>query len=162
MPSLRGRVPATPSALIAAVAAAVALYSAWHSGGHVWRGFSSDYRTYSAYTDLERRHAPLDKIPFPADVFDFYAEHLERGDRIYFQVEPVPFGNYLHLPGIVAAVGHFYLLPAVQVSDPRDATVVVSFRQDPKALGLRYSDQARYGSRPIYVSRIAVSRIRAP
>jgi hypothetical protein len=141
--------------LLAAVATAVALYSAWHSGGHVWRGFGADYRTYSAYSDLERRHAPLDRIPLPSDVFDFYAEQLERGDRIYFQVEPVPFGNYLDLPGIIAAAGDFYLLPAVQVTDPRDATVVLSFRQDPKALGLRYSNQARYGSQSIYVSRIA-------
>jgi hypothetical protein len=155
MRSLRGRFPATPSTSIAALAAGVALYSAWHSGGHVWRQFSADYRTYSAYTAVERRHAPLEKIPLPSDVFDFYAEHVKRGDRIYFQVEPVPFGNYLDLPGIIAAAGRFYLLPAVQVTDLRKATVVVSFREDPKRLHLRFVDQAQYGSRPIFVSRVS-------
>ena len=140
---------------IAAAAAGVALYSAWHSGGHVWRGFSADYRTYAAYSNLQRQHAPIDKLGLPSDVFDFYAEHLRRGDRIYYQVEPVAFGNYLDLPGLVAAAGDFYLLPAVQVTDPRDATVVVSFRQDPARLHLRYVEQAQYGSRPVYVSRLA-------
>ena len=135
--------------------AGVALYSAWHSGGHVWRGFSADYRTYAAYSDLQRRHAPLDKLGLPNGVFDCYAQHLERGDRIFFQVEPVAFGNYLDLPSIIAAAGDFYLLPAVQVTNPRDATVVVSFRQDPARLPLRYVEQAQYGPRPVYVSRIA-------
>jgi hypothetical protein len=137
------------------VAAGVALYSAWHSGGHVWRGFSNDYRTYAAYSDVERRHAPLVQIDLPTDVFDFYAEHLERGDRIFFQVEQIPFGNYLDLPGIVGAAGRFYLLPAVQVTDPGQATVVVTFREDPNRLGLRYAQQFQFLGESIYVSRVA-------
>jgi hypothetical protein len=153
MRSLRGRAHA--ASWIAAAAAAVALYSAWHSGGHVWRRFSVDYRTYSAYTDLQRQHAPIDKTGLPSDVFDFYAEHLERGDRIYFQVQKVPFGNYLDLPGIIAATGRFYLLPAVQVTSLARATVVVSFNESPRLLHLRFARQAQYGARPIYVSRLA-------
>jgi hypothetical protein len=153
MRSLRGRAHA--ASWIAAAAAAVALYSAWHSGGHVWRRFSADYRTYSAYTGLERQHAPIDKTGLPSDVFDFYAEHLERGDRIYFQVQKVPFGNYLDLPGIIAATGRFYLLPAVQVTSLPRATVVVSFNENPQLLHLRFVRQAEYGARPIYVSRLA-------
>jgi hypothetical protein len=155
MRSLPGRFPATPSTWIAAVAAAVALYSAWHSGGHVWRRLSADYRTYAAYSDLQRQHAPLDKIPLPSNIFDFYAEHLQRGDRIYFQVQPGPFGNYLDLPGIIAAAGNFYLLPAVQVTDLRRATVVVSFNESPGRLHLHFAQQAQYGPRLIYVSRLA-------
>jgi hypothetical protein len=149
------RFAATPSRWIAAVAVGVALYSAWHSGGHVWRRFSADYRTYAADTSLQRQHAPLDESGLPSDVFDFYAEHLHRGDRVYFQVLPVPFGNYLDLPGIIAAAGRFYLLPAVQVTDLRRATVVVSFRESPKKLHLHFTSQAEYGHRPIYVSRLA-------
>jgi hypothetical protein len=152
---MRGRLPATPSTWIAAVAVAVALYSAWHSGGHVWRRFSADYRSYAAYTDLERTHAPLDKTGLPSDVFDFYAEHLHRGDRIYFQVQKAPFGNYLDLPGIIAAAGRFYLLPAVQVTSLRRATVVVSFDESPKLLHVPLASEAEYGSRPIYVARLA-------
>ena len=154
MLSLRGWLPATLSAWFAAVAVGVGLYSAWHSGGHVWRRLNADYRTYAAYTGIQRQHTPLDKTGLPNDVFDFYAEHLRRGDRIYFQVLPVPFGNYLDLPGIIAAAGRFYLLPAVQVTDPRRATVVVSYRQNPKRLHLRFVAQAQYGKRPIYVSRL--------
>src|SRR5579864_7187843 len=112
---------------IAAVAAGVGLYSAWHSGGHVWRLLSSEYRLYRAYSDRQRLHAPLDGVSLPSEVFDFYSTHLHRGDRIYFQVRSAPFGNYLDLPGIVAAAGRFYLLPALQVSDPRRATVILSW-----------------------------------
>jgi len=155
MLSLRGRLPATSSRWIAAVAVGVAFYSAWHSGGHVWRGFSHDYRTYAAYTSIQRQHAPIDMVGLPSDVFDFYAEHLERGDRIYYQVKRAPFGNYLDLPGIIAAAGNFYLLPAVQVTSLRRATVVVSFDANPKLLHLRFAEQAQYQSRPVYVSRIA-------
>jgi hypothetical protein len=155
MLSLRGRFPVASSTWIVAVAVAVALYSAWHSGGHVWRRFSADYRTYAAYTGIQRQHAPLDKVGLPSDVFDFYAEHLQRGDRIYFQVQKVPFGNYLDLPGIIAAAGRFYLLPAVQVTSLRRATVVVSYNEDPKLLHVRFSEKAEYGARPIYVSRLA-------
>jgi hypothetical protein len=151
----RGRLPATRSAWIVAVAVAVALYSAWSSGGHVWRRFSADYRTYSAYSSAQRVHAPLDRFGLPSDVFDFYAEHLRRGDRVFFQVRKVPFGNYLDLPGAVAAAGRFYLLPAVQVTSLPRATVVVSFDANPSALPVRYVQQAQYGRRQVYVSRLA-------
>jgi hypothetical protein len=140
---------------ISAIVAAVGLYSAWHAGGHVWRSSSSVYRTYAGYTGLQRQHAPIDGIPLPSEVFDFYAAHVRRGDRIYFQVVREPFGNYLDLPGIVAATGRFYLLPAVQVTDPRRATVVLSWRADPRRLHLRYATQARLGAKPFIVSRVA-------
>ena len=124
-------------------------------GQPVWRAASADYRTYAGYTGLQRRHAPIAGIPLPTDVFDFYAAHVRRGDRIYFQVVREPFGNYLDLPGIVAATGRFYLLPAVQVTDPRKATVVLSWRADPRRLHLRYATQARLGAKPFFASRVA-------
>ena len=63
MRSALRRLPA-PSSVVAALASAVALYSAWHSGGHVWRQLNSEYRTYAAYTPTERRHsAPVVCLP---------------------------------------------------------------------------------------------------
>ena len=81
LPSVRA-VPVAPTgrvlpAAVVGVATVVALASAWHSGGHVWRRLDSGYRTYSAYTSTQRRHAPIDAIPLRSDVFDFYADHLE-------------------------------------------------------------------------------------
>ena len=90
----------------------------------------------------------------PADVFDFYADHLKPGDRFYLQVQPGGFGQFFDLPGIFGALGRFYFLPAVQVDDVHRATVVLSYHADPGELGLHFPTQVRAGEQPIYVSRI--------
>ena len=36
----------------------------------MWRGFSHDYKTYSAYNDIQRRHAPIDTCQDDADCMD--------------------------------------------------------------------------------------------
>lgn len=141
-------------AAVVGVATVVALASAWHSGGHVWRRLDSGYRTYSAYTPAQRRHAPIDAIPLPSDVFDFYADHLEPRDRVYFLVLRSGFGQFFTLQQIVAATGRFYLLPAVQVKNLRDATVVVTYDRDPSTLPVRFLTEAQAGQQPIYVARI--------
>ena len=79
---------------------------------------------------------------------------MGRGDRIYFQVKPSGFGRFFDLPSIVAAVGRFYLLPAVQVPDLREATVVLSYFADPSLLHIHFPIQSRAGLQPIFVSRI--------
>jgi hypothetical protein len=154
MRSLPGRVLAALPASIAALATAVALYSAWHSGGYMWRWLDSSYHTYASYSDLQRQHAPLDHIPLPSQVFDFYAANLERGDRIYFYVMPSGFSPDFDVPAIVALAGRFYLLPAVEAADLRTATVVVSFNRDPALLHVHFLTEARAGEQQIYVSRL--------
>jgi hypothetical protein len=133
---------------------ALALYSAWHSGGHVWHRLAHDRQEYAAYSESQRAHAAIDKVGLESGVFDFYKEHLVRGDRIYFQVAPGGFGEFYDLPGIVAALGRYYLLPAVQVPDLKDATVVVSLNADPGTLGVRFVTQSRAGQQLIFVSRL--------
>jgi hypothetical protein len=150
----RARTAVLPATLVA-VATVIALYSAWHSGRHMWRRLHSDYRTYSAYTDLQRRRSPLDAIPLPSDVFDFYAAHLRPGDRFYLDVKEGGYGIF-DLPTIFAFAGQFYLLPAVEVPDVRDATVVVSYYRDPGLLHVHFLTQVEAGLQPIFVSRIRV------
>jgi hypothetical protein len=141
-------------AAVAVVATVVALYSSWHSGGHVWRRLDGDYGIYSAYTDVQRRHAVLDKLPLPSDVFDFYAHYVGRGDRIYYQVLPSGFGEFCDLRTCVSEVGDYYLLPAVEVPDLRHATVVISYFADPALLKIHFPVQVRAGLNPFVVSRI--------
>jgi hypothetical protein len=136
------------------VTTVLALLSVWHSGGHVWRRLAADHRTYAAYTDAQRRQAPATMMPLPGDVFDFYADRVRRGDRIYFQVMRSGFGRYFDLGHAVASIGRFYLLPAAQVTDAPRASVVLSYYADPAALGLRFVTQSQAGQQPIYVSRI--------
>jgi hypothetical protein len=138
---------------IAGAATVLALVSAWHSGRHMWHRLDQDYRTYSGYTDLQRRHAPLSVLELDGAVFDWYAKYVGPGDRVYYQVLPSGLGT-MDLPTAVKFAGSFYLLPAVQVTDPKQATVVVSFMADPKFLGLHFITQRRSGLQPIFVSRV--------
>jgi hypothetical protein len=149
-----GRISAALPVAVVALATAVALDSAWQSGGHVWRRLTGDYRSYAAYTDLQRRHAVLDKIPLPSDVFDFYAAHLLRGDRIYYQVLPSGYGRFCDLRTCIAQAGNFYLLPSVQSPDLRSATVVISYYADPSRLHRHFPLQVQAGLQPIFVSRL--------
>src|SRR5205085_1360905 len=71
----------------AAVLTLVALVSAWHTGRHVWRHLAAERGTYAAYSDADRRRAPLGQLELPGDTFDWYASLLLHGDRAYYQVE---------------------------------------------------------------------------
>jgi len=62
---------------------ALALVSAWHSGRHMWRLLGAEQRMYGAYSDADRRRAPLTTLELPGDVFDWYASLLVHRDRAY-------------------------------------------------------------------------------
>jgi hypothetical protein len=132
---------------------ALALYSAWHSGGHTWNRLAAERREFAAYTEAQRAHAVIDEVGLKSDVFDFFRDRLVRGDRMYFDVAPGGYGEFFDLPGIVAALGEYYLLPAAHVAGLKDATVVLSFNADPARLGVRFLTQDRAGEQLIFVSR---------
>jgi hypothetical protein len=144
----------SPATVLAALATVVALASALHSGPHMWRALEREGKIYGRYTDTERRHAPVEALDLPPDFFDFYRDYVGKGDRIYFQVRESGFSQFYDLPEAVRLVGHYYLLPAVDAVELDDATVVVTFFDDPKLLRVRYVTQQQAGLQPIYVSRI--------
>jgi hypothetical protein len=137
----------------AGVATVVALLSVWDSADSTWRRLADDRETYSAYSAGERLAAPANEAGFAGDVFERLALRVGRGDRVYYQVPRVRFGT-LDLHDTVAALGRFYLLPAVEATDLDDATVVVSYDADPAGLGRRYLEQHQYGP-GIFLSRLA-------
>jgi hypothetical protein len=139
---------------VVVVLTAVALYSAWHSGGHMWRRLADDRAKYAAYTEYDRAHAVMMALPLDPGPFDFYRDRLVRGDRVYFDVAPGGYGEFFTLPEIVAAVGRYYLLPAVEVPRLKDATVVVSWNADPAKLGVHFVTQSQAGVQLIFVSRL--------
>ena len=79
---------------------------------------------------------------------------LAKGDRIYFQVQQSGFSSFMDLPTAVETAGRYYLLPAVQVTDLRKATVVVSWLADPGLLHVHFVTQKRLGLQLMFVSRI--------
>jgi len=148
---LRRPAPATALAVLATV---VALGSALHSGRHVWHHLVVQHRVYAAYTDTQREHAPIDGLGLPSDIFDFYRQYVVPGDRVYFQVRESGFSRFLDYQTAFRYVGRYYLAPALEATDLKDATVVVTYFEDPNELHVRYLTQQRAGLQPIYVSRI--------
>jgi hypothetical protein len=143
------------SGACAAAAVLAALWSAWHPFNHMRRLLGHEAATYERLTADDRRRAPVAAIGLDGQMFDFYDSLLSRGDRVYFQVRPGGFSSDYDLPTIIAALGRFYFLPAVQTSDPADATVVVSYFEDPAELHLKFLTQVRAGLQPLWVSRVA-------
>jgi hypothetical protein len=141
------------SALIAA-ATVLALVSAWHSGRHMWRLLEREYVGYRTYSAVDRLHAPLLGLGVDPNVFDWYAQYLAPGDRVYYQVLQTPLSSFLDLPKAVSMGGAFYLLPTVAVGDVRKATVVVSYLADPGLLHVHFITQDRAGLQLMFVSRI--------
>jgi hypothetical protein len=121
----------------------------------IWDHLTSERRGDEALTPQERERAPLAAIPLAAEIFDYYAAFLRPGDRVYFHVLESGFSDFADLPTLVATAGRFWLLPAVQVTNLEDATVVVSWERDPGELGIEFSEQHRAGQQLFFVSRIA-------
>jgi hypothetical protein len=132
----------------------LALLTAWHSLNHMRHLLGRERASYASLTPDERRRSPVAAVGLDGQIFDFYASLLSKGDRVYFQVMPGGFSGDYDLPTIVQALGRFYLLPAVQTTDLKDATVVVSYFEDPALLRTRFITQVRAGLQPLWVSRI--------
>jgi hypothetical protein len=93
-------------------------------------------------------------IPVPMKMFDFYRRNMRRDERFYVQAPAEAFGEFADKQTIVRNVARYYLLPAIEVARPEDATVVVSYDSDPGLLPLTYSEQIRAGLQLIFVSRV--------
>jgi hypothetical protein len=144
---------ALTSLLGAAVVAALG-WSAVRDVPHSWRLLRGQYEQYHGYSRVERDQAFIDKIPAPANIFDYWRSWLRSGDRYWIQIPYEAFSATGDKKYIVRTVSHLYLLPATEATSLRDANVVLSWDADPTALGLRYSEQHRLGLQLIFVSRI--------
>jgi len=140
------RAAAALSTLLALAAAATAAPGTWDRLG-------ADARTYEGLSAKQREAAASEAAGFGPTLFDLLSRNVRRDDRIFFQVPHVPYGT-LDLHDSVAALGRFYLLPAVQVSSPSAATVVISYRADPSTLPLHVWSQIRIGEE-IIITRLA-------
>jgi hypothetical protein len=130
----------------------LALASVWHAAAPTWRKLNADYRAFSAYSELQRDGAASANAGFNPELFAALASSIDDDDRVYFQVPRRPYGT-LDLHDTFAALGRYYLAPAVEVTDPDDATVVVSYEADPADLGREILLQRQLGPR-IFVSRL--------
>lgn len=142
---MAARASAAPT-LFAVAAAVAAIVSAIHSGTSVRDRLDSERATYAGMSSARRAGVPLAGIGVPGDVFAFYARYVAPGDRVYLQVGA--------RSAAFAAAASFELLPATVTTALTDATVVLSYDEDPSLLHTAFVTQRRDGSRDIYVSRI--------
>jgi hypothetical protein len=122
---------------------------------HSLRVLDSEHRRFAGMTDAERDQAFGLLIPTRMDIFDFYRRLIRPDDRFFVQVEDEAFGRFAGKATVVRSVARYYLAPAIEVEDPDDATVVLSYDTDPALLELKYSEQVRAGLQLLFVSRIA-------
>ena len=141
-------------ASLGGLALLLAITSAVRAGPHAWRTLGAEHRSYAGYTSVEDRRAFLASLEVDSQAFDFFRSHLRKGDRFFLQV-PLGTDENIDELGAAEAASSFYLLPAVRTTDPRAATVVLSYQADPRTLGIRFARLVRDGRRPYVVSRPA-------
>jgi hypothetical protein len=122
---------------------------------HSWRFMRTQHAAFAGYSATQREQSYGAQLPLPMNLFDFYRQYLQPGDRYYAQVQNGAFGRFIDKKTAVRTVGRLYLLPAIEVPDLRHADVVISWESDPGLLHLRYLEQARLGLQLMFVSRIA-------
>jgi hypothetical protein len=141
---------------LAGLLAVTALASTIKSYPESWRFLHREHAQFSGYTAQDRLEAAAYANGIPIDAFNFFRAHLRRGD-LYFVSAPA---SASFTPGVdrsatLQTFGRYYLLPAIAVTTPDQATVVLSVGQDPKSLGLPLADVVQDGSNPFWVARVA-------
>jgi hypothetical protein len=114
----------------------------------------SQHDSYAAYTQAHRERAFGADIPIDMSILDFWREGLVSGDRYWIQMPSEAFATHADKRYIARSIAHLYLLPAIEVSRPADATVVLTWDADPAMLHLRYRQQRRAGLQLVFSSRI--------
>jgi hypothetical protein len=111
----------------------------------VWHRLEHERTSFARLSDAQRRNFPI----HPGDAFEFFAQYTAPDDRVYFQVPPRERAAF-------AAAGRYALLPAFVTESLADATVVLSYGEDPARLHVHFVTRRRDGPKQVYVSRIGV------
>ena len=141
---------------LAGLLATTALASSLKSYPESWSFLRREQAQFKGYTAQDRVEAAAYANGIPIDAFNFFRSHLRRGD-LYFVNAPASASS---TPGVdrsatLQTFGRYYLLPAIAVPTPDQATIVLSVGTDPKTLGLPFAEIVRDGSNPFWVARVA-------
>jgi hypothetical protein len=134
------------------VCAALALGSALLTFPDTWRWLSDQHEGLAALGAADRVQAPGFNNRLPVGGFDFFRGNVRRGDRVYVLAREGTTVRGVDFPTGARTFARYYLLPAIVVDDPKDATVVVTIGRDPSELGLTYKSTLRQDD--FYVARI--------
>jgi len=112
-----------------------------------------DLHAFVGTTSREREALLLynASLPLQPRAVELWQRELQPGDRYYVDTQTsVPRFPDLRL-SLTLYLG-FRLLPSVQVTTPREADVVLSYRMDPRRLGLRFG-------RIVSTGRVTAARV---
>ena len=139
----------------AALCAALALASAAITLPDTWRWLADQRSDLADLSPVDRVQAPGFNNRLPVGAFDFFRANVRRGDRVYVLAREGTTVRGVDFPTGARTFARYYLLPAIVVEDPREATVVVAIGRDPTELGLTYKSTLRQDD-------FVVSRVRDP
>jgi hypothetical protein len=123
----------------AAVLVALALASTVAGVAKVWPGLGDRHAQYAAWSDEQIAYAPAVHERLPIPVFDAWRAAVGPGVRYFVDLRRGRDRVDELRNGLVyRTFATYWLLPATPVAEPADADVVLSYRADPTALGLRF------------------------
>jgi hypothetical protein len=142
----------TPRVVAVWTCVALALLSSALTLPDTWRWLSEQRTELEELGPADRIQAPGFNNRLPVGGFDFFHANVHRGDSVYVLARPGTTVRGVDFPTGARTFARYYLLPAIVVQRPEDATVVVGIGRDPRELGLRYRTEFRQD--PFYVARV--------
>jgi hypothetical protein len=134
------------------VCAALALLSSALTLPDTWRWLSDQRSDLERLGPADRIQAPGFNNRLPVGGFDFFRANLRRGDTVFVLARPGTTVRGVDFPTGARTFARYYLLPAIVVDRPEDATVVVGIGRDPEELGLDYRTELREDA--FYLARV--------
>lgn len=125
-----------------ALAAALAA-SALLGGATTWRELGAIHDRWRDVPHADAARAPALRAGVDPRPFEAAAGRLARGDRYFVHTPPGDARVFVDEGTVVRTYAAYALLPAVQVADPADADVVVSYGAAPEDLRLPFSSVER-------------------
>jgi hypothetical protein len=135
-----------------AICVALALASSALTLPDTWRWLSEQRSDLEALTPADRVQAPGFNNRLPVGGYEFFRANIRRGDRVFVLARPGTTVRGVDFPTGARTFARYYLLPAIVVERPEEATVVVGIARDPDELGLTYKSALRDDD--FYFSRI--------
>jgi hypothetical protein len=134
------------------VCAALALLSSALTLPDTWRWLSDQRSDLERLGPADRIQAPGFNNRLPVGGFDFFRANLRRGDTVFVLARPGTTVRGVDFPTGARTFARYYLLPAIVVDRPEEATVVVGIGRDPEELGLDYRTELREDA--FYLARV--------
>jgi len=128
---------------LVALSAALALVSTGLTLPDTWAWLAEQRTELEELEPADRMRAAGYNNRLPVGGFDFFRANVRRGDRVFVLAREGTSVRGVDFPTAARTFARYYLLPAVVVDDPQNATVVVTIDRDPAELGLEFRSVLR-------------------